>query len=371
MVRRAAVGTFAALVCEAAIPQGVRTASLAGAKLPLPNWAPKTRPNVVVIGDTGCRVKRGSDEAPPSADARWNIQNCASPADWPFQEVAEHAVAAHPDLVIHVGDYLYREKDCTGVQDCPGGPSGDTLETWEADFFTPARALLAAAPWVFVRGNHEDCNRAGNGWFTLLEPRRFPACAVFTAPWQVHAGALSLAVLDDSTATDAACATDNSVCATEFAREVNEFTGEFRAISQWHMQHAWLLSHRPVWALKRGGVLNAALEAAWAKQRPAGIDLLLAGHTHLFEAIGFEPGSGHATQLVVGNSGTKLAPSAAFRPQDPDVRTAKIRDVKEIQDFGFTTLRPAGSAWIAEAHDRTGEVHVRCTVPMKAGRCAG
>ncbi|MCU1262523.1 MAG: metallophosphoesterase, partial [Bryobacterales bacterium] len=289
-------------------------------------------------------------------------------------QVANNAAAAHPDLVIHVGDYLYREKNCDGVKNCPGGPAGDMMATWEADFFTPARKLLRAAPWVFVRGNHETCVRAGDGWFSLLDPRTVSGCQEFTQPYLVQAGALRLAVVDDSTATDARCAPGEAKCATQFAREVEEYARQFQTISSWGVDHAWLLSHRPVWSVKRGDegaqVLNAALEAAWAKQRPSGVDLLLAGHTHVFEAIGFAPESGHATQLVVGNSGTKLAPPLKFDPKDAEVVHAQIREFQKIQDFGFTTLQPEGDSWRAEAHDRDGKVHVRCSVPMNPGRCA-
>ena len=48
-------------------------------------------------------------------------------------------------------------------------------DAWEADFFAPAKALLAAAPWIVVRGNHESCNRAGQGWWRFLDPRPLEA----------------------------------------------------------------------------------------------------------------------------------------------------------------------------------------------------
>src|SRR5207248_1172239 len=52
---------------------------------------------------------------------------------------------------------------------CTGSPWGYGYDVWEADLFAPARPLLAAAPWVFVRGNHESCFRAGQGWFRFLD----------------------------------------------------------------------------------------------------------------------------------------------------------------------------------------------------------
>ncbi|MCU1262558.1 MAG: metallophosphoesterase, partial [Bryobacterales bacterium] len=127
MDRRASIGNFSALVCEALVPEGTRTASIRNENLPLPKWGKNDKPNVVVIGDTGCRIKKGGEEGPASADAKWNIQKCNVPADWPFEQVANNAAAAHPDLVIHVGDYLYREKNCDGVKNCPGGPAGDMM----------------------------------------------------------------------------------------------------------------------------------------------------------------------------------------------------------------------------------------------------
>ena len=57
---------------------------------------------------------------------------------------------------------------------CAGSPYGDNWAVWQKDFFDPAAPLLAAAPWVLVRGNHELCSRGGHGWFRLLDPH--PGC---------------------------------------------------------------------------------------------------------------------------------------------------------------------------------------------------
>ncbi len=64
----------------------------------------------------------------------------------------------------------YREDECpAGNTGCAGSPSGYGWAPWNADFFAPAAPLFAAAPWVMVRGNHEDCSRAGEGWFRFLD----------------------------------------------------------------------------------------------------------------------------------------------------------------------------------------------------------
>ena len=66
---------------------------------------------------------------------------------------------------------LSRERLRAGHPGCAGSPWGYGFDAWQADFFSPARQLLAAAPWIVVRGNHESCNRAGQGWWRFLDPR--------------------------------------------------------------------------------------------------------------------------------------------------------------------------------------------------------
>ena len=374
MMRRTPTGAFQALVCETTIPSSVHAASVRGVSLPLPTWKKNENPRVVVIGDTGCRIKKGSDDPTQTTGAgTWNLQNCLSPKDWPFEQVAASAAATNPNLVIHVGDYLYRERSCAGVKDCPGGPAGDNFAAWEADFLEPARALLQAAPWVVVRGNHENCGRAGDGWFTLLEPRTAPLCKDFTEPYLIQAGKLPLVVIDDSTASDAACRPADAACDVNFSMEVDQFTRQFRTVSSWNLSDAWMLTHRPAWSVKKDGdglsVLNAVLQSAWDRARPQGVDLLLAGHTHVFELIGFTKESGHATQLIIGNSGTKLAPKIKFDAKSTNVKRASIQDFRNLQDFGFTTLTPEMNTWRVDAHDKAGTVQYSCTLPFTGTRC--
>ena len=120
-------------ICEFEIPSGTRHASVEGRNLVLPVDNPA---RIAVIGDTGCRLKGD------------RIQACNDPVEWPFATVAAKAAASKPQLVIHVGDYLYRESPCPpgDEKECGGSPSGDNWEAWKADFFTPASALLRRCP---------------------------------------------------------------------------------------------------------------------------------------------------------------------------------------------------------------------------------
>jgi hypothetical protein len=84
--------------CEVAVPAGSVTALPEDNPLPLPKANPR---RIVMFGDTGCRLKTGDS---------W--QACNDPSAWPFPKVAALAAAAHPDLMIHIGGYEYRESPC-------------------------------------------------------------------------------------------------------------------------------------------------------------------------------------------------------------------------------------------------------------------
>ena len=78
------------LSCETAIPAGSTHVAVAGRALPLPRADVK---RIVVIGDTGCRLK-GKE-----------FQDCNDPQAYPFARVAASAAAWKPDLVVPGGDF--------------------------------------------------------------------------------------------------------------------------------------------------------------------------------------------------------------------------------------------------------------------------
>src|SRR5215207_4925072 len=90
---------FPVVACEATVPFGTAAASILDQELPLPD-GPVRR--IAVIGDTGCRVN----------DWEKKYQACNDPESWPFAQVAETIAEWDPDLIVHVGDYLYRESPC-------------------------------------------------------------------------------------------------------------------------------------------------------------------------------------------------------------------------------------------------------------------
>jgi calcineurin-like phosphoesterase family protein len=306
---------------------------------------------VVAIGDTGCRILRTL------------IQDCNDPLQWPFGQVAASAAREKPDLIIHVGDYLYRESPCpeTSQAMCGGSPAGDNWEAWNADFFEPAAELLGAAPWVFSRGNHEDCNRSWRGWFYYLDPRPWDGmCEEYSAPYLVKLGHFQLTMLDSSAVRESDL--DDAQVAV-FAAQLASLRPE----------NAWLATHYPFWGFStdpRGGLpkpLVAALEAAWEKAAPAGYTLILSGHIHLFEYVSVD--NGRPPQLVAGDGGTQMAVPFQMSMKGTQIRGASVMGSRSRQQFGYTLLRREGKLWRLELKDQRQSVLVYCTVPGSSESC--
>jgi Calcineurin-like phosphoesterase len=325
--------------------------------LPLPVSDPE---RIVVLGDTGCRIK-GSE-----------LQACSDPEKWPFPKIAAEAARLKPDLVIDVGDYLYRENACpANFAGCQGTPFGDNWPTWDADFFTPAKPLLAAAPWVMVRGNHEDCKRAGMGWLRLLGPAPFdPAapCVAHLALYSVPMGALNLAVMDDANAPDESAP----------AELVPIYRSEIASLAGLP-EPTWLLMHRPIWAAISGplgipiGGNQTLIEAAGTTGIPSPVELMLAGHIHTFEAINYEHDDHVPPQIVAGFGGDNLDQTP------PDLRGAvfqghsgvHVKDGISVGGFGFLVMTRDGDGWSVDVHDVHGRIERQCL--FHAGRvdCPG
>lgn len=331
---------FPVLVCEAPVAAGTASASISGRALALPRAALST---IAVIGDTGCRLKAA--HAQHSAKRNHDhpdgghFQDCDEPPKWPFAHLSSTVAAQKPDLVIHVGDYLYRESACpVGDAGCKGSPYGDNWRTWKADFFAPAAPLLATAPWIVVRGNHEICERAGAGFFRFLDPAlasagQPPACTDLTAPYTVNTGGRSFLVMDSSNAYDS-CADD--------ACDSAPYAAQFAAMAA--KPGTWFLSHRPVWGVGRNFTLNRTLQLALATaaggRLPAGVTLALSGHIHIFEALSFT--EGRPPQLIVGTGGTALDRPVDHALPGMSVGDATVRAGRSDHRFGFLLITPAG-----------------------------
>jgi hypothetical protein len=365
MAVRAPADKNFALTCSVILPAGVKTARAGDIALPVPVLHPQ---RILVLGDTGCRLKGAA------------LQACNDPAKWPFPQLAAAAAGLKPDLVIHVGDYLYRESACpAGNQGCAGSPWGDNWTTWQADFFTPAASLLAAAPIVLARGNHEDCKRAGPGWTRLQGPAAFDgACKVHEPLYTVDLGGLTLAVLDDAVSDE-----------TDLDRDTAKvYADEIEGLARLPAP-VWFVHHRPTWAAMDGPLgipvggnltLIEASQIAQAKGLPAvphSVELMLSGHIHTFESINFQQDV--PPQIVDGNGGDDLnvTPRNLRGAQFLGHSGVTVADGLSVGGFGFLLMTQAPDGWTIDLYDPAARPKGQChfTAPQgdKRGRldCPG
>ena len=344
---------FPVVACEAPVPFGTEVATIEGQELPLPNGQAS---RIAVIGDTGCRLN----------DWEGKYQACNDPEAWPFARVAESVATWDPDLIVHVGDYLYRESACpAGMDGCEGSPYGDNWATWNADFFTPVSPLLGVAPWVFMRGNHETCERNPEGWFAFLDARQVQAtCQRFTEPYIAPVLGHSFVVIDSAEAADT----------TVTPAEQTEYARQFDLLSEIAPPGSWLVTHRPVWGILSGKtgeleVENAAYEAATAGSLKADYALVLFGHIHLAESIAFDESSDRPPQLISGNAGTALDDIPTANPTASQLGDPSVTEAETLSAFGFMTMERDGENWVAVQRDRNGDPLLACILQLPELSC--
>jgi hypothetical protein len=284
------------------------------------------------------------------------------------------ATVEKPDLVVQVGDYLYRESPCPpGDMGCQGSPYGDNWTTWQADFFTPAAPLLQAAPWIVTRGNHEICKRNGTGYALLLDPAPVgnqvpPACTPMIDQYQVDYAATRFIILDSSDAADecpnAGC--DSKPYAEQFAK-MHPKPG------------TWLVTHRPIWGFttakdKSGGrslaIRNMTLQAALNNGKlPKSFDLVLSGHIHLWEVLSFA--DGRSPQFVLGSGSTELAHKIRQPLDGQKIGGTTVASASTDHRFGYTLFEPSksGGHWTATYYDTRGKQRSACKVEPTKVTC--
>ena len=370
---------FPVLSCELTLPATATSASVAGQPLPLPKAAPQ---RIVVLGDTGCRLLKDGE----------TYQACNDQAQYPFATVAAQAAAWHPDLVLHVGDYHYRESPCpAGNAGCAGSPWGYGWDAWNADFFTPGAALLKAAPWVMARGNHEACFRAGQGYWRFLDPRPLlpgrncdadanDPVGDYSEPYAVPLGPDTQLLVIDTAATTWRGLKPGDLGYDKY-RDV--YT-RLDALSR-RAPHNIGVSHHPVLALgadrdKDGKVVilkgDLGLQQSWGSLNPqllpAAIQTMLSGHVHLWQQMSFS--SGHPSQFVSGFSGTAedIVPLPLPLPDGvTPAPGAVVRNVSSwIDGFGYMTMERRGpEQWDVGVHDLQGKLRNTCRIDGRASAC--
>ncbi|BBO59885.1 metallophosphoesterase [Mycoavidus sp. B2-EB] len=380
------------LTCEKPLTPEAKTLSIRGKELRLGKEFPQT---IVIIGDTGCRVPKG--------------QSCDG--EIPFKKIAQTAARTpNLDLVIHLGDYHYRQ--------AKAGEHAD-FDTWNQDFFEPADALLKAAPWIMVRGNRESCQLAGQGWWRFLDPR----------PWQTeqpeqdclqpfeaghYAGdysspyAIPLGVHEQFIVFDSAQSRFKNFQPGEYSyfQYQQQYT-EMEELAQKARRNI-LLMHTPLLALAGdigkpyiGTSIRSVFLDKNKKLFPAGIKLVLASDFHIWQHIKF---SAHPSHFIIGFSGAQLDDSDLlksllnypdqteripylqslninFFPYSPIPPTPNV-EIQAIdilhQQYGYMVIKRVGPtnadntawSWDAEVYNPSGQLLKNCTIRDTKSACS-
>jgi hypothetical protein len=358
---------FPVSVCETPLPANTKQVIVADRQLPVPVANPQ---RVLILADTGCRLQKSSNV----------YQSCSDPTAWPLPTIAAAAAAMKPDLVLHIGDYHYRENACpTDIAGCKDSPWGYGWDVWQADFIAPAAPLLAAAPWVMVRGNHEECARAGQGWYRLLDTGAYTATrscddpandtiANYSDPYAVAIGSdTQFIVFDSAKVGTTALAASDPVFQTYLSQfqKVAALTAN-AGVNSIFVNHHPILAFAPIkGALPASG--NAALQSVLASSYPVsylppGVQTVLHGHVHDFQAINFS--SRTPATIVSGNGGDNLDVnfSDPFPANVNPAPSAVLASITHTSAFGFMLMeRQTGSSnWRYSAYTAAGKLLTTC-----------
>ncbi len=318
--RRPAESTGAAFsaifVCRAAIPARATAAAVGATSIPAS--LPAEIDRIALLGDTGCRLKTGDP-----------VQGCSSTAKWPLALLAASIARANPDLIMHTGDYFYREMACPTdmLKRCGGSPAPiagmsykDTQYSWIADVILPLSPIFSIAPIVATRGNHEACFRGGNGWYLFFDP--WPDTAEHCAPnakgdvptavsktwtrdFPLRDGrSLHIAVVDSAYGNDVEVSSWKQYADPLYAaaqRQSQVLPG----------RESWLVTHRPIFGITQW--IPSAGDPYWrwlaGDQTAAALpyldpfSLILGSHIHTAQANQLP---GMPGQLVLGNGSVQL-----------------------------------------------------------------
>jgi hypothetical protein len=247
---------------------------------------------------------------------------------------------------------------------------------------------LKAAPWIFVRGNHEQCGRGAEGWFRFLDAAPLPQrCAenITAAPFTIRIDGLTLNVMDSADTDDRAAP----------PRLVDLFSKQFAQLgSATETGHGWILTHRPIWGLDPQEIehagkpvtampdgvaaalpgynavdfpANRTEQVAADGRRLAGTDMIVSGHVHLFTALSYGPT--RPVQLIVGNGGD--SPNAAVA--GPGIRNEAIdglpADVFQLQRYGYMMMDRTRTGWIGTVFSVDDEILGMCTFVERHASC--
>ncbi|WFW29608.1 MAG: metallophosphoesterase [Wolbachia endosymbiont of Menacanthus eurysternus] len=288
---------------------------------------PKKFNKIAFIGDTGCKINA------------FFQQECNSINSWPLKKNLDSIASHKPDLIVHVGDYHYRRAKCRNKQKC-NNIYGYNKETWYADWFEPAKDILSQFSFLFIRGNHENCNRAHEGWFKYLDPYPFSykKCENFIPSWLLDIGPIRFLVFDSSSGEDT-FTTKNTIDIVEKQSNKLIHNSSYKPI--------WLLTHKPIWGLTKKELLtlkifsNSTQIKIFKNKLLNNITTIISGHIHIAQILLM---ANAPDQIIVGNGGALLYSQDQkhiyqnIKFNHPNNKIYLAHEIRTFSGFGFAIL---------------------------------
>jgi calcineurin-like phosphoesterase family protein len=354
-----------------------------GTKIPVrPRQIDGSVDRLAIFGDTGCREGK---------------QACTGD-NWPFEKIASKVAEDSPDLVVHLGDYLYTKSD--------------TWNDWRKYFFLPAALLLKTTPWLVMRGNHEnflDENQwAGFEYFFGGQDRlRMDNPAEIIKPYAIDLSAKLRVIVADSSASYASGskdwlekrATSKDLSSADCDTWPGDDKGNCNGVKAQLLlveslmptpsespPEVWLMTHVPVFGLEHEEEIDkktnlkqmvdripkssAMMLSAWMQNRVAGINRIFSGDRHLLQVI---TPKGQPIQISVGTGGVNLDdfPKTLDRLIDLDI------GLERASATGNVNVPPSTDQWCSyQGHgylwaDRKGTADVFKFVPVPTPTAGG
>lgn len=367
---------FSELVCEAVWPVSETSAEVNGMHFNKPSQYPK---KILLIGDTGCRMKASEDA----------FQDCYDEDKWPFKRIILSGSQLKPDLVVHVGDIHYRESPCpVGRMGCQGSSWGYGLDAWIEDFFLPFKEL-ASTPWVFIRGNHENCARAGQGWHRYIDINPYTeetSCndvkndikGNFSTPYSVELAKQAQLIVFDSSNTPSKPMQKSNEMYETYQQQVKDaeklsMNKKFNIFGNHHPINAYTFDKKTSSAKEYVSGLTGVLRGVNKDELLPTFSMTLHGHTHFFESISYT--NGRPLTLVTGNGGSSLEGSAIEQISFTESQKSdySILNFKASETFGFALLERQdmdGESWLLTEYDQFGKPKFHCNITNKKSVCS-
>ncbi len=287
-----------------------------------------------------------------------------------FKDIAEKmSTDSENKITVHLGDFIYSNQRnlyrITGNRNMVK----ETWSVWKEEFFIPAQKLLQKTPFVFTRGNHEECKEVGGfrGWFYFFDGKSGPVTAIDEAvcktnykiadSYLVNFGKTIIAVLDSAHAKSSS---ETPAETTKYSGELthlNKQIIELKKQKENKTKKVLIATHRPFWGLIDRTIQTITLQKAYAEAFPkqptdpavkpltnsdekSSFDHILSGHTHLFDLLKFKAHR-DISQIIVGNSGndSQTATYSHIEPRAFNDRTRGDRHLLKDFSAGGTSVR--------------------------------